>query len=53
MVILIAVTTCQVATTHWNQVREHWMASGGQRSADKAELPNLLLNEFRFTHYED
>ena len=52
MVILIAVTTGQITTTHWNQVGEHRMTGGDQSPADKAELPNFLLNEFGFTHYE-
>ncbi len=53
MVILIAVTTSQITTTHGNQVREHRMAGGSQRPADKGKLPNFVLNEFRFSHYGD
>ena len=52
MVILVAVATGQITTTHWNQVGEHRMTGGDQRPADKAELSNFLLNEFGFTHYE-
>ena len=52
MVILIAVATGQITTTHWNQVGEHRMTGRDQRPADKAELSNFLLNEFGFTHYE-
>jgi hypothetical protein len=52
MVILIAIAAGQITTTHWNQVGEHRMTGGDQRAADKAELPNFLLNEFSFTHYE-
>jgi hypothetical protein len=52
MVIFITVTTGQITPTHWNQMGEYRMAGRDQRPADKAELSNLLLNEFGFTHYE-
>ena len=52
MVILITVATGQITSTHWNQVGEHRMSGGDQRPANKAELSNFLLNEFRFSHYE-
>jgi len=29
------------------------MMRRGQRPANKAELPDFLLNEFRFSHYGD
>src|SRR6185436_7337859 len=50
VVILITVTTSQITTTHRNQVGKHRMMRRGQRPADKAELPDFLLNEFRFSH---
>ena len=53
MVILVTVAASQITTTHRNQVREHRMTGRDQRPADKAELPDFLLNEFRFSHFGD
>ena len=50
MVILIAVATGQITTTHWDQMGEHRVTRGDQRPADKAELSHFLLNKFDFTH---
>ena len=53
VVILVTVATREIAPSHRNKVRKHRVTSRSERASDEAELPNLLLNEFRFTHYED
>ena len=53
MVILVTVSTSQIAPSHGNEVGEHRVTSRNERASDEAELPNLLVNEFRFSHYED
>ena len=51
VVILVAIAASQIAPAHGDQVGQHRMARGDQGAANETELPELLLDEFRFSHY--
>jgi hypothetical protein len=51
MVVFVAVTAGQITAPHRNQMGEYRMTRGNQGAADKAKLPDFLLNEFDFPHY--
>ena len=50
MVILVAVATRQIATTHGNDVRQHRVARGEQGSGDKTRLANFPFEKSASFH---